>query len=101
MVAFDIGADGALTARWDRHQDHGSHLLLFPDTGELLTGDHDPDRMIDQAVVLDIATGAELARVDTDSPLQSVLFPAAGFDRDAYLVTFSTVSHLAVGVPAG
>jgi hypothetical protein len=57
--------------------------------------------MIDQAVVLDIATGAELARVDTDSPLQSVLFPAAGFDRDAYLVTFSTVSHLAVGVPAG
>ncbi|HZM54922.1 MAG TPA: hypothetical protein VFC03_07855, partial [Acidimicrobiales bacterium] len=101
MRAFDIGADGALTARWDRHQDHGSHLLLFPDTGELLTGDHDPDRMIDQAVVLDIATGAELARADTDSPLQSVLFPAAGFDHDAYLVTFSTVSHLAVGVPAG
>ncbi len=101
MRAFDIGAGGALTPRWDRHQNHGSHLLLFPGSGELLTGHHDPDRMIDQAVVLDIGTGAELARADTGSPLQSVLFPAAGFDRDAYLVTFSTVSRLAVGTPAG
>ncbi len=101
MQAFDIGTDGALTPRWSRRQDHGAHLLLFPDTGELLTGDHDAGRMIDQAVVLDIRTGSELGRADTESPLQSVLFPAAGFDHDAYLVTFSSVSRLTVGSPSG
>ena len=36
-------------------------------------------------LVLDIETGAELARVDTGSPVQSVVFPAVGFDRDVLL----------------
>ena len=51
--------------------------------------------------VLDIGTGEELARADTGSPVQSVLFPAAGFDDDLYLCTFTTVTrsrwHPAVG----
>ena len=47
-------------------------------------------------VVLDIATGDELARADTGSPVQSVLFPAAGFSRDLYLCTFTTISRVAV-----
>ena len=64
--------------RWSRPQDHGSHLLLFGDTAELLTGDYDAERGAEQAVILDIATGRELARVDTGSGVQSVLFPAAG-----------------------
>jgi len=67
---------------------------LFPDTGELLTGDHDPARHAEQAVVLDIATGVELARADTGSPVQSVLFPAPGFGRDLYTCSFTTVSRL-------
>ena len=92
--AFTVGSDGRLEPRWERHQDHGAHLVLFPDTGELLTGDHDAERGVDQAVVLDVDTGAELARVDTGSPLQGVLFPAVGFDRDVYLCTFSHVTRL-------
>ena len=92
--AFTVGPDGGLEPRWERRQDHGAHLVLFPATGELLTGDFDSARGAEQAVVLDIDTGAELARVDTDSPLQCVLFPAAGFDDDAYVCTFSTVTRL-------
>lgn len=97
LRAFDIGGDGSLTPRWSRRQNHGSHLLLFPESGELLTGDHHTGRSVDQVVVLDIGSGTELGRADTDSPLQGVLFPAAGFDRDAYVCTFSTVSRLTVG----
>jgi hypothetical protein len=96
IQAFDIGTDGVVTPRWRRRQDHGAHLVLFPDTGEVLTGDYDAGRSMDQAVLLDIGTGDEVARVDTASPLQGVLFPAAGFDRDLYLCTFSTVSRLSV-----
>jgi hypothetical protein len=92
--AFTVGSDGGLEPRWQRRQDHGAHLVLFPPTGELLTGDFDATRGAEQAVVLDIDTGAELARVDTGSPLQCVLFPAVGFDDDVYVCTFSTVTRL-------
>jgi hypothetical protein len=96
LAAFDIGEGGALTPRWSRSQNHGSHLLLFPGTGELVTGDHDHARHADQAVVLDIETGDERARADTGSPIQSVLFPTPGFGRDLYFCSFSTVSRLSV-----
>ena len=45
LAAFDIAADGALTPRWRREQNHACHPLLFPDTGELVTNDHDATRM--------------------------------------------------------
>jgi hypothetical protein len=92
--AFTIAPDGALEPRWERRQDHGAHLVLFPATGELLTGDYDAGRGAEQAVVLAIDTGAELARVDTGSPLQCVLFPAVGFADDVYVCTFSHVTRL-------
>jgi hypothetical protein len=38
-----------------------------------------------------------LARADTGSPVQSVLFGAPGFDRDFYMCSFTTVSRIAVG----
>ncbi len=70
--------------------------MLFPGSGELLTGDYDGERGADQAVILDIETGGEIARADTGSPIQSVLFPAVGFGRDVYLCTFTTVTRLSV-----
>ena len=96
MRAFDIATDGSLSPRWQRHQEHGGHLLLYPDTGELVTGDYDQGRLADQVVVLDIETGDEVARADTGSPVQSVLFPSAGFGRELYLCTFTTVSRVSV-----
>lgn len=95
VTAFDIAADGSLTERWRRSQDHASHLLLFPDTGELITGDHDRERMADQVVVLDIETGTERARVDSGSPLQAVVFPAVGWHNDVYVCSMSTLTRVA------
>ncbi|MCD9622434.1 hypothetical protein [Rhabdothermincola salaria] len=94
MAAFDIGADGETTPRWRVDQDHGSHLLLDPDRGLVLTADHDGERWMEQLVVREIETGVEQARLDSGSALQSVLFPAPG-DRCVYLCSFSTVSRLA------
>ncbi len=96
LAAFDIGGDGASTPRWSRAQNHACHPLLYPDTGELVTADHDGERMMDQIVVLDIETGTELGRVDTGSPLQSVVFLAPGFGRDLYYCAFPTVSRISV-----
>jgi hypothetical protein len=96
MSAFDVAADGTLSPRWQRHQHHGGHLLLVPDTGALVTGDFDQERGADQVVVVDIATGDELVRADTGSPVQSVLFPTAGFGNDLYLCTFTTVTRVSV-----
>ncbi len=94
LQAFDITADGSLRPRWRRSQEHGGHLVLYPGTGELVTGHFDQERSADQVVVLDIATGEEWARADTGSPVQSVLFPAVGFSGELYGCTFTTVSRL-------
>jgi len=95
VVAHRYDTDGQLTLLWRADLDHGGHPLLFPDTGELLLGHHDPV-LGEHVVMLDIESGRELARAPTGSPVQSVVFPAAGFGRDAYLCSFSTLTRVAV-----
>ena len=87
VAAFELDT---LAPRWRRDQDHASHLLLYEDTGEVVTGDHA------DIVILDIATGRELARADSGSGLQCVLFPAPGFGRDFYLCSMLTVTRVGV-----
>jgi hypothetical protein len=96
VAAFDVAAAGSLSPRWRRDQHHACHPLLFADTGVLVTADHDGDRMADQVVLLDIETGTELARADTGSPLQSVVFPSAGWDDDVYLTSMSTLTRVSL-----
>jgi hypothetical protein len=91
-----VAGDGTLAPRWQRRQDHASHPLLFADTGVLVTADHDGERMADQVVLLDIETGDELARADTGSPLQSVVFPAVGWHDDLYLTSMSTLTRVSL-----
>jgi hypothetical protein len=93
MAAFAVGEDGSTSLRWRVEQDHASHLLADLEAGLVLTADHDGERWMEQLVVRDLATGEERARLDSGSPLQSVLFPAPG-DRCVYLCSFSTVSRL-------
>ena len=81
---------------WQKELNHAAHPLRFPDSGELVLCDYDPVRRMDQVVVVDIETGDELARADTGSPLQSVLFGAPGFGRDFYMCSFTTVSRFEV-----
>ena len=96
LAGFSYVDGGPLEPRWTRRQDHACHMIRFPDTGELVTADYDRDRMADQIVILDIETGTELARADTGSPVQSVVFPCPGFDRDLYVCSFTTLSHVRV-----
>lgn len=96
VAAFRFDDLGATTPLWRRDLDQAAHPLRFPDTGELVVFDHDAARNAEQLVVLDIETGDELARVDTGSPVQSVLFAAAGSDRDLYVCSFTTVSRITV-----
>ena len=99
LAGFDIGtgapADAPIAPTWTRAQDHAPHMILLPDSGEIVTGDFDRDRGAEQVVVLDVVTGDELARADT-GPVQSVIFPAVGFERDLYLCTFAGVSRVVV-----
>jgi hypothetical protein len=97
LAAFDIHAGGRLSPRWQRHQEHGGHLVLDPDRGVVVTGDYDRRRGCDQVVLVDIGSGDELARADTGSPVQAVLFPAVGFDGSVYLCTFTTVTRVTAG----
>jgi hypothetical protein len=97
MSAFDIAVDGSLTQRWRRHQNHASHLVLLPESGVVVTGDHDRERFLEQVVALDIATGEELVRADTGGPLQSTVFPAVGHDGTVYWCSMSSISRVRFG----
>jgi len=87
MTCFDLDT---LEPRWRRDQDHGSHLLLYEETGEVVTGDGT------DIVVLDVETGAELGRVDSGQGMQSVLFPCPGDGASFYVCTFVGVSRVEV-----
>lgn len=94
VAAFRFDESGATTPLWRRELNHAAHPIRFQDTGELVLCDYDVARNADQVVVVDIETGAELARADAGSPIQSVLFGAPGFDRDLYYCSFTTLAHL-------
>jgi len=87
MTGFDLES---LEVRWRREQDHASHLLLYEDTGELVTADHT------DVVVLDVATGEERARTATESGVQSVVFPCPGSARDFYVCSFLAITRVEV-----
>ena len=105
VVGFDSG-NGVLAAFrydeatvrpvWSHDQNHGSHMLWYQDSGEVVSAHHDAERGLEQVVVRDIATGAEKARVDTMSPIQSVVFPACGTRRDFYWCSMLAVSRISV-----
>ena len=59
-----------------REQNHACAPAAVPRHRRAGADDHDAARSADQVVVLDIETGEELGRVDTGSPVQSVVFPA-------------------------
>jgi len=94
LAAFDIDIDGSTSPRWGVEQNHGSHMILDPTSGLFLSAHHDNERWMEQFVVRELATGCEVVRCDSGSPLQSVVFPAAGEGRTVYACSFSTVSAL-------
>ncbi len=103
VVGFDSGNgvlagfaydEDSVQLVWSCAQNHGSHMLLYPESGEFVSADFDVNRGIEQVVVRDIATGNEITRADTSSPIQSVVFPACGTRRDFYWCSFLTLSRV-------
>jgi hypothetical protein len=96
LAAFRFDGPERFTRLWEHPFGAGNHFLLYPDTGEFVVNDFQPDTG-EQVVVLDLVTGTERGRVAIDSPVQSVVFQAPGFGRDLYTCTFMTVARVAVG----
>jgi hypothetical protein len=95
LAAFRFDGPGRFARRWEHAFGASSHFLLYRDTGEIVVNDFRDDAG-EHVVVLDVATGAERGRVATGSPVQSVVFPAPGFDRDLYACSFATLAHVRV-----
>ena len=81
---------------WSVEQNHGSHMLLYPESGEFVSAHYDQERGVEQVVVRDISTGREIARADTGSPIQSVVFPACGTRRDFYWCSMLSLNRVTV-----
>jgi hypothetical protein len=90
IAGFRYGA-GSFERLWEHPFGASNHFLLFPDTGEIVVNDF--DGTTEHVVVLNIETGAELARVATGSPVQAALFQSPGWSRDIYTCTFTTLSR--------
>ncbi len=90
LAAFSVDE---LAPVWRKPLNTSQHLVLFPDTGELLANDYDRETG-DSLVVVAVTDGSVTARARVGSPAQSVVFPAPGTRRDAYYVSLSTVARV-------
>jgi hypothetical protein len=95
VSGFDYDED-SVTLRWSHEQNHACHMLLIPETGQIIAADYRPELGCEQVVVLDITTGAEVARVSTTSPIQSAVFPAIGPRGDIYWCSMTTITRISV-----
>lgn len=95
MAAWRFGA-GGLTPLW-RKQGIGaaSHMLLDPASGQIVTNDFARSTG-EMVVVLDIATGTELARAAVGGMMQGVVFPSLGWARDIYWCSMGKLARVFV-----
>jgi hypothetical protein len=84
---------GALSPRWQRPGfGCASHMLLFGDSGELVTNDHGAGG--EWVVVLDIETGRERGQARIGGLTQGVVFPSPGWNRDLYWCSMRRVARV-------
>lgn len=88
-------SSAALTPLWHHHPfGASSHLVLYPDTGELVVNDY--RRLGEEVVLLDIETGRERGRVRIGGIYQGVVFPSPGWGRDLYWSSLGRVARVFV-----
>lgn len=91
---FDL-ASRSLTALWQKtHFGCASHMIVYPDTGELVVNDY--RRHGEEVVLLNIESGAEMARVRSGGLMQGVVFPSAGWGRDFYWSSMGRLARIFV-----
>ena len=91
---FDSGAR-SMTALWQKIRfGCASHMIHYADTGELVINDY--RRGAEEVVVLNIESGAEIARVRTGGLQQGVVFPSVGWERDFYWCSMGRLARVFV-----
>lgn len=91
---FDRG-QRSLQPLWVKHPlGAASHMILYPSTGELVVNDY--RRLGEEVCVLNIETGAELARVRVGGVTQGVVFPSPGWGRDFYWSSMGRLARIFV-----
>jgi len=96
LRAWRIGPAGqGLSPLWEK-ADFGvaSHMVLLPASGQVVLNDY--RRWGEEVVVLDIASGAECARVRVGGITQGVVFPSLGWERDIYWCSMGRLSRVFV-----
>ena len=96
LRAWRFDADTrALSPLWEKSEfGCASHMILYPDSGELVTNDYRKNG--EEVVVLNIETGTEIGRARIGGISQGVVFPSAGWGRDFYWTTFDRVARVFV-----
>ena len=91
---FDAEAR-ALTPLWHKSPfGCASHMLLYPETGELAVNDY--RRGGEEVVLLKIESGAEIGRVRVGGFNQGVVFPSPGWGRDFYWCSMGRLARVFV-----
>ena len=91
---FDLDRE-LLTPLWHKARfGCASHMILYPDSGELVVNDY--RRHGEEVVVLNIETGAEIARVRSGGLNQGVVFPSTGWNRDFYWSSMGRLARIFV-----
>ena len=92
MRAWTIAENGVLSPLWEKPGiGCASHMILLPAAGRIVTNDYDGT---EQVVVLDIMTGAEIARVRVGGMTQGVVFPSLGWNDDVYWCSMRRVARI-------
>jgi hypothetical protein len=82
-----------LSPRWQRlGVGCASHMLLFGDTGQLVTNDH--GRGGEAVLVIDIESGRTLARAQVGGMMQGVVFPSPGWNGDVYWCSMQRLARV-------
>lgn len=84
--------DGRLSRRWQRPETgSASHMLLFSETGEIVTNDHDGRESV---IVLSIDSGEVMARAAVGGVMQGVVFPSPGWNNDVYWCSMQRLARI-------
>ena len=91
---FDVDSLALIPLWHKRPFGCASHMILYPDTGELLINDY--RRHGEEVVVLNIESGDEIARVRSGGITQGVVFPSVGWGRDFYWSSMGRLARIFV-----
>ncbi len=94
LAGVATGGEG-LEVAWTLDARPSMQPVVFPDTGELVINDfQDGD---DALIVVNIATGEVISRVNTGSAVANGMFLTAGGDQDIYYCSTLTISRVRWG----